>query len=171
MLINKRKFDIRVFALYTAHVDSKLLRGYIFNDGYLRTCCKEYDVSQVENRFIHLTNDAVQKTSVDYGKFESGNKLSYQDIDRILIKEKGVSFFTTIVPKIKEYVKDVFVGVGPRLYMPTLGKPDCAYRFYNGFEVMGFDFMLDDNLNLTLIEVNTNPCLDTPCLILQRIIP
>jgi tubulin---tyrosine ligase len=42
---------------------------------------------------------------------------------------------------------------------------------YNGFEIMGFDYMLDEDLNLTLIEVNTNPCLDTPCLLLQRILP
>ena len=32
---------------------------------------------------------------------------------------------------------------------------------YNGFELLGFDFMLDRDLNLTLIEVNTNPCLET----------
>ena len=36
---------------------------------------------------------------------------------------------------------------------------------------MGFDFMLDIDLQLHLIEVNTNPCLDTPCLLLQRLIP
>ena len=36
---------------------------------------------------------------------------------------------------------------------------------------MGFDFMLDADLNLVLIEVNTNPCLDTPCMLLQRMIP
>jgi tubulin--tyrosine ligase len=70
LLIEKRKFDIRVFALFTAHVESQKLRGYIFEDGYLRTCCKEYDVTQVENRYIHLTNDAVQKFSTDYGKYE-----------------------------------------------------------------------------------------------------
>ena len=42
---------------------------------------------------------------------------------------------------------------------------------YNAFELMGFDYMLDSDLNLKLIEVNTNPCLDTPCLLLQRMIP
>lgn len=26
---------------------------------------------------IHLTNDAVQKKSEDYGRFESGNKVSF----------------------------------------------------------------------------------------------
>lgn len=32
--------------------------------------------------------------------------------------------------------------------------------------------MLDDNLNLSLIEVNTNPCLETQsCILLQRLVP
>jgi Tubulin-tyrosine ligase family len=28
-----------------------------------------------------------------------------------------------------------------------------------GFELLGFDFMLDTDLNVSLIEVNENPCL------------
>ena len=30
-----------------------------------------------------------------------------------------------------------------------------------GFELLGFDFMVDQELNVFLIEVNTNPCLST----------
>ena len=30
-----------------------------------------------------------------------------------------------------------------------------------GFELLGFDFMVDESLNTYLIEVNTNPCLST----------
>lgn len=29
-----------------------------------------------------------------------------------------------------------------------------------GFELLGFDFMIDEELNTWLIEVNQNPCLD-----------
>ena len=29
-----------------------------------------------------------------------------------------------------------------------------------GFELLGFDFMVDQELNVHLIEVNQNPCLD-----------
>lgn len=36
---------------------------------------------------------------------------------------------------------------------------------------MGLDFMIDDQLQPTIIEVNTNPCLETPCILLQRMIP
>ena len=32
-----------------------------------------------------------------------------------------------------------------------------------GFELLGFDFMIDDCLNVFLIEVNENPCLATLC--------
>ena len=32
-----------------------------------------------------------------------------------------------------------------------------------GFELLGFDFMVDARLNVWLIEVNQNPCLETLC--------
>ncbi len=70
--------------MFVAHSEADYLRGYLYEEGYLRTCCKEYDLAQVDNRFIHLTNDAVQKYSPDYGKFESSNKLSYADLEKIL---------------------------------------------------------------------------------------
>lgn len=54
-------------------------QGYWYQDGYLRTTCKEYNMNNVTNRLVHLTNDAVQKRGADYGKFESGNKVSYND--------------------------------------------------------------------------------------------
>ena len=65
---------------------------------------------------VHLTNDAVQKNSSDYGKFESANKISYADFDRHLLKEKNVSFFQKILPKIKASVADVFEACGSIMY-------------------------------------------------------
>lgn len=53
------------------------MKGYFYEDGYIRTSCLEFDLDNLDNRFIHLTNDAVQKKAEDYGKFENGNKLSY----------------------------------------------------------------------------------------------
>ena len=41
----------------------------------------------------------------------------------------------------------------------------------HSFEILGYDFMLDDNYKVYLIEANTNPCLETTCPILQKIIP
>jgi len=42
------------------------------------------------------------------------------------------------------------------------------HRRHHGFEVLGFDFMLDEDLNLYLIEVNDNPALNTyKCKVLE----
>ena len=41
----------------------------------------------------------------------------------------------------------------------------------NNFEIFGLDFMIDKHFKPWLIEVNTNPCLDCMCPLLERIIP
>ena len=38
------------------------------------------------------------------------------------------------------------------------------------WELFGYDFMIDEDFKIYLIEVNTNPCLDTTCPLLARII-
>lgn len=54
------------------------LKGYNYLDGYLRTSGREFNLKNL-NKYIHLTNDAVQKQSEDYGKFEFGNKVSFTE--------------------------------------------------------------------------------------------
>ena len=41
---------------------------------------------------------------------------------------------------------------------------------HHSFEIFGYDFMLDEDFKVYLIEVNTNPCLETTCPILSKII-
>jgi hypothetical protein len=46
-----------------------------FPEGYLRTCGTDYgiDLKNVDDAFVHLTNNAVQIKSETYGHFEDGN--------------------------------------------------------------------------------------------------
>lgn len=44
-------------------------------------------------------------------------------------------------------------------------------RLVNSFEILGYDFMIDEDFKLSIIEVNTNPCLETESPLLARIIP
>lgn len=44
-------------------------------------------------------------------------------------------------------------------------------RKENNFELYGMDFMIDSKFNPYLIEVNANPCLETSCPLLERIVP
>ena len=76
-LIHRRKFDFRVFALATCI--NKRLKAFFYEDGYIRTSSKEFDLDNLDDKFIHLTNDAIQKQGEDFGKFENYNKMSYTD--------------------------------------------------------------------------------------------
>ena len=60
------------------------MKGYFYEDGYLRTSSKEFSLQNLSNKYIHLTNDAIQKKSDDYGKFENGNKISYLEFQKYL---------------------------------------------------------------------------------------
>jgi hypothetical protein len=57
LLISGRKFDIRAYALLTSV--NGVLKGYMYRDCYFRTSSKPFDLSNLQSRFIHLTNDAV----------------------------------------------------------------------------------------------------------------
>ena len=140
-------------------------KGYYYQEGYIRTSCREFNLHNIHNRMIHLTNDAVQKKCEDYGKFEPGNKLSYAEFQNYLDKNYtnlNVCFERDILPQFKKLTTDCFRA--------TMGKMDPSKRI-NTFEVYGLDFMLDENFKVYLIEVNTNPCLELASPLLARLIP
>lgn len=103
---------------------------------------------------IHLTNDAIQVHAEDYGKFELANKLSYEEFQRYLDthhKEKSICFERDLLPQIRGIIADSFRAVHTKV---------DPYMRQNTFEILGYDFMIDEDFKVYLIEVNTNPCLD-----------
>ena len=50
------------------------------------------------------------------------------------------------------------------------GKMDPHKRI-NTFEIFGYDFMVDENFKVQLIEVNTNPDISFCCPLLAMLIP
>ena len=103
----------------------------------------------------------------DYGKYESSNKLSFIDFQKYLEKkypsqfESGEAWFYTLYNKIKKLVADTFKAVDGKINPE--GRNNC-------FELYGYDFMVTDDFNVLLIEVNTNPCLETPWSLLSSIV-
>lgn len=67
-LINNRKFDIRVWVLINQNMDV-----YFCREGYLRTSAFEYILDNCQDNSVHLTNNAVQKNTKNYGMYEDGN--------------------------------------------------------------------------------------------------
>jgi hypothetical protein len=115
----------------------------------------------------------VQKRSADYGKFESGNKLSYEDFQEVLrtISGGACDFMGEVLPRIRQIVTDTLEALADELEARG-GAPDQLGQTANCFELFGYDFMMDSEYRLSLIEVNTNPCLETEaCPLLSRLIP
>lgn len=81
LLYFKRKFDIRCYRLITSI--NGCIKGYWFQEGYVRTSSKDFSLKNLD-RFIHLTNDAVQKRNEGYGKFERGNKISFDELNKYI---------------------------------------------------------------------------------------
>ena len=159
LLINNRKFDIRCFAMMTC-INGRV-QGYFYKDGYVRTSSFEYTM-QSKNRFIHLTNDAIQKNSEMYGKYENSNKLSYDDLqDYFDDRNMGIKFNDYILPQIRQTVAETFCAVYKKIDVKR--KQHC-------FELFGYDFMIDQDFKVWLIECNTNPCLEESCELLGNLL-
>ena len=60
----------------------------------------------MEDKFIHLTNDAIQKNCEQYGKYEEGNKLTFNELQRYLHGlppdgRNNMEFFDVIYPEMR----------------------------------------------------------------------
>lgn len=75
--------------------------------------------------------------------------------------ELRIDFYKHLFSQIKRIMSDTFRATY---------KVIDPHRRHHSFEIYGYDFMFDENFKVYLIEVNTNPCLETTSPILQRII-
>lgn len=98
-------------------------RAYWYEEGYIRTSSYFFDVDNFESE-IHLTNDAIQKKYVEYGRYEPGNKISYSEFQTYLtasFPEKRYDFKKDIIPKMKEMAteaaKSVYLKMSPKNQM------------------------------------------------------
>lgn len=160
LLINNRKFDIRVWVLVTHK-----LGCYFYKHGYIRTSSEKYslDDSLLSNQYIHLTNNAIQKESSLYEKYELGNQLSFESFqDYLNLQYPGKFSLVSLIEDMKLMIKHTLSSVKKKLNPNN--REFC-------FEIFGFDFILDSNGRIWLIECNTNPCIELSSPLLGQLIP
>ena len=161
LLYFDRKFDLRVWTLVTGD-----LQIFYYNEGYMRTSSCMYDSSN-KNNFVHLTNQCLQLNSTEYGNFEEGNTVSFKEFEdylNLMYSEKHgpLCLDQLIVPRMKDLIIDTFLSVETRL------NPN---KRQNCFELFGFDFLVDEDFRVWLIEVNTNPYLGVPNKYIGELLP
>lgn len=164
LLVSGRKFDIRCFVLLT-YSSRQGFKGYFFKDAYVRTSSKVYSLDNIDDREAHLTNDAVQKFSKSYGQFESGNKLNLVEWQEQINRDYSHAPKDIVANKIMPEV----------VRLTTISLAACAEKLSqsdvkNTFELLGYDYMVNDEFQPKLIEINSNPCLEFACPLLKEII-
>ncbi|KAI0238489.1 Protein polyglycylase TTLL10 [Lamellibrachia satsuma] len=162
LLLDWRKFDIRAYMLVASMAPYLVL----YHEGYARLCLLEYD-SRETNLMAHLTNQCVQRQSCAY---LSGKENTVWSMDRLN------DYINRQVAPHKNLETDwVFNSLTRRMKLIML---HCFQAVRNHFvskvgffELYGFDFLIDNEMNVWLIEINQNPSMATNCRVLRDIVP
>lgn len=107
MLIRDAKFDLRLYVLVTSFNPLKI---YLYPDGLVRFASVKYndDINYLSDRFMHLTNYSINKTSATYTSSDcadsrTGHKWTLRSLWSYLEQEN------VTVEKIQASIKDIII--------------------------------------------------------------
>jgi len=158
-LIDGRKYDFRLYVLITGF---KPLRIYLNKEGLVRIATNNYSLSKenINDSFMHLTNTGINEKSRKY-RFpknftdETANKWSLATYRKFL-KKKKINI-NIIFEKIKDIIIKTIIS-GQISIINLESKMRVEDR--SMFNVFGFDVIIDDKLNPSLLEVNSRPSMN-----------
>ena len=159
-LINRLKYDLRLYVCVTSYDP---LRIYLYKEGLVRFATQSYTTakSSVSQRYIHLTNYAVNRQAANYRFNQNslvdgqGSKWTHSALKRHFA-ERGIDP-ALIFARVKDLIiKTIISAEGLLLNSLVQYTPHRA----NCFETYGFDVLLDNALRPWLMEVNVSPSLN-----------
>ena len=159
LLYNGRKCDMRIWVLVT-----HTMKVYFFKEGHLKTCSIPYDIES-KDAYTHITNYSFQKHNRNFQKYEKGNEVPFYDFQTFLDKnypERKYLIKKHLYTQIREIISISMMSVKDQI-----NKNNRNYQF----EIFGYDFMLDEEFNLFLIEINDDPGIEESSPWISIIIP
>ena len=167
LLLDGFKFDLRIYvALTSVHP----LRIYMYNEGLVRFATQKYKVSGKGSRYMHLTNYSVNKYSnnfrenTDARDSASGSKWSLSGLINVF-NQNGIDSEKILI-KIKDIIIKTILSIETAVF--SAFEVNVPYRT-NCFELLGFDILIDKNLDPWLLEVNLSPSLNCDSPLDQKI--
>ena len=154
-LINKKKFDLRIYVFVTSIVP---LRIYRYNEGLTRFSSNNYS-NDVNDRCAHLTNYAVNKNNKNYVQNCEPFDIDYNSSKwtlasfRQYLEEHGIDS-EVVFDKIDDIIVKTLISCENSLINAIAKHTEFQE---NCFELYGFDILLDDKLNTWIMEVNLSP--------------
>jgi tubulin monoglycylase TTLL3/8 len=144
LIIYNRKFDIRQWVLVTS---LSPLVIWMWKEPYIRFGAEDYALEDINNIYSHLTNNSISKHSQKYKndtKFNEDMWTCHQFSQYI-----GEEKYAQIFEKMKNAIICSFYAAHHEIK-----------KRENSHELFGYDFMIDEDMNVFLIEVNASPALD-----------
>jgi hypothetical protein len=162
LLINKKKFDIRC---YMTIANTKPILA-LFCHGYLRLTMNDF-VHDDNNLLTHLTNQFFQKKDPLYKEEKETTTWSMEQFN---------AYVNEHVAAPKNLPQDWVLNELPKRMQSIMLQVIQSIRFklqrkIGYFGIYGYDFMIDDNMKVWLIEVNVNPAITTNTEVLNAAIP
>ncbi|KAL9971339.1 hypothetical protein ACROYT_G023851 [Oculina patagonica] len=165
LLLNGCKFDVRTYML----IASTTPYIVFYYPGYVRLSCVPYTpyTQDATGLHAHLTNQYVQKKHPMYSSVKEDTVWSFERlqsyIDETYAKEKELPenwVYTTFTKRMHQIMTTCFHSVRQKLHRRT-----------GTFDLLGFDFLIDEDFKVWLLEVNINPALHTNCQVLMDLLP
>ncbi|EFJ49768.1 tubulin tyrosine ligase, partial [Volvox carteri f. nagariensis] len=152
LLVEGYKFDLRLYVLVTSF---NPLEAWMYEEGFARFTTLPYTLDEAElgNMHVHLTNSSVQRVRAEAGQLPSFLQAAgVLATLRRLLSRHGVDW-----PLLWSRVCEVATAA-------LFAAQDAIPHSPNSFELFGFDLMIDAELKVWLLEVNSSPSmgLDTP---------
>jgi len=156
LIISDRKFDIRQWVVYTS---MNPLIIWMYNECYIRFGAEDYCKDIVGNKFMHLTNNSITKHSQNVKKFH-GNMWCNEEFREFIDSHYGKGIWKN---KLKQRMIEIII-------ISSLACHENIIHRNNSFELVGYDFMIDSDLNVWLIEVNSSPACDYSTEVTEKVV-
>jgi len=125
----------------------------VHRKGVCRTSSSPYDASNLRDTNCHITNHCIQEQAPNFGKFEEGNELFFDAFEPVLAGA-GISFETVVLSQIHSIVAHVAEAAAE-----TIGVAESLKAGGGCFQLTGWDFLMDAETNVHLLEVNGSPAI------------
>jgi hypothetical protein len=160
MLINHKKFEMKFFVLITGFSPLKI---YLYRDGYLILGGNEYNLNEtnINDKCMHITSEKNEincsKNKYEDSLFEENcNIWSFLNFERYC-KKNDINYYN-IINQAKDIIIKTFISLNENIINSSKSK---SLKDRNMFQLFTFDFLLDNNLKLYLIDMDKNPKLNS----------
>ncbi|KAI5095675.1 inactive polyglycylase TTLL10 [Silurus meridionalis] len=162
LLLKGKKFDVRSYFLIACTTPYMVF----FRHGYVRLTCDLYDPKS-NNLTAHLTNQYMQKKNPLYSMLKEETVWSMEHFNTY-INEK----FVLLKGLPRDWALSVFTRrmqqIIAHCFLAVKSKLECKLGY---FDLIGCDFLIDDDFKVWLLEMNCNPALHTNCEVLKEVVP